>query len=61
MAGVACDHFLHELQRVIKRFRSEYEMSYAEAIGCLTYQAQVLGDEAIRSAEAEEEEDDDED
>lgn len=35
MAGNASKHFCAELDSLIERFRHEYDMSYAEAIGCL--------------------------
>lgn len=31
----AVEHFGTELELLIKRFRSEYDMTYAELIGCL--------------------------
>lgn len=31
----AVDHFLTDLELQIIRFRQEYEMTYAELIGCL--------------------------
>lgn len=35
MDSNASDHFIEELERVITRFRQEYDLTYAEAIGCL--------------------------
>jgi hypothetical protein len=43
----ACEHFDLELQRLVRRFRAEYEMSYAEAIGCLTLAAARITEEAL--------------
>ena len=35
MSKRGCDHFSDELVRLIDRMRQEYEMTYAEIIGCL--------------------------
>jgi len=35
MSRRGCDHFVDELERLIDRLRAEYEMTYAEVIGCL--------------------------
>lgn len=31
------DHFIKEVEAIINRFRLEYEMNYAELVGCLEY------------------------
>ncbi len=36
------DHFAHELDRLIDRFRMEYEISYAAVIGTLHIKATTL-------------------
>lgn len=35
MSSRGCDHFVHEMRRLIDRLRAEYDMTYAEVIGCL--------------------------
>lgn len=35
MGTRAVDHFVKELELLILRTRQEYELTYAEAIGCL--------------------------
>lgn len=50
----AVDHFVDELDRLIDRFRQEYDMTYAEVIGCLHMKTSDLWLEAN-------DEDDDED
>ncbi len=40
------DHFAAELDRLVDRFRAEYELSYATVIGTLTLKATFLALEA---------------
>lgn len=54
MAKSAIDHFGDELDRLVQRFRFEYELSYAEAVGCLTMRAHLLMSEAEELEEDEE-------
>lgn len=42
----AIDHFSDELDRLVDRFRSEYEAKYAEIVGCLAMKAHLLMNEA---------------
>ena len=35
MSSRGCDHFVDEIRRLIGRLRAEYEMTYAEVVGCL--------------------------
>ena len=35
MSSRGCDHFVTEVQLLINRMRKEYEMTYAEVVGCL--------------------------
>jgi len=35
MSRRGCDHFIDEVTQTINRMRQEYEMTYAEIIGCL--------------------------
>lgn len=35
MSKVAEQHLVHEFDRVIDRFRQEYQMTYAQVLGCL--------------------------
>lgn len=35
MTQRATEHFAQELGLLMKRFRQEYELTYAEALGCL--------------------------
>ncbi len=45
----ATDHFEAELEALIRRFRFEYDLSYAVAVGCLALAAQRLMQEAESS------------
>ena len=38
MSSRAVSHFGTELELLIERFRAEYEMTYAELIGCMEIQ-----------------------
>lgn len=40
----AVDHFLTDLDKLINRYSFEYELSFAEIIGCLTIQQQLVMD-----------------
>lgn len=40
------DHFANELDALVDRFRSEYEMSYAVVIGTLQMKIHLLCNEA---------------
>jgi hypothetical protein len=50
------DHFLTELDLQINRFRQEYEMTYAELIGCL----EIKKSEILQEMQEDEDEDEDE-
>ena len=54
MGKSAVDHFADELDRLVLRFRHEYSLSYAEAVGCLTMRAHLLMTEAEGLEEDEE-------
>ncbi len=58
----AVHHFLDELDRLIKRFSYEYDVSYAEMLGCLEIQKQfildAMADRALRAMLEEEENED---
>ena len=41
----AVQHFADELDRLVDRFRAEYELTYAEAIGALFIKASLLAHE----------------
>lgn len=47
------DHLHHEIERVIERFRYEYELSYAQAVGVLQLMAFDLMREATDMLEDE--------
>lgn len=53
-------HFLTELEKLIDRFRAEYDLTYAEAVGCLEIVQQALIVE-MRETHDEDEESDSED
>lgn len=40
------DHFANEIDRLVDRYRSEYEMSYASVVGVLQMKIHLLCDEA---------------
>ena len=40
------DHFANELDKLVQRFRSEYEISYAAAVGVLYMKIHLLCAEA---------------
>lgn len=40
------DHFANELDALVDRFRSEYEMSYATTVGVLEMKIHLLCNEA---------------
>jgi len=52
----AVPHFIDELNTLLNRFREEYEMTYAEAIGCLFLKCHDLADEAQTKADEPDEE-----
>lgn len=55
MSGRAVDHFTVEVERVMKRFRKEYKMSYAEMVGTLEIiKAGVLHEMFVEVVEEEE-------
>ena len=37
MRSNAVEHFVHEVQCVVDRFRQEYSMNYAELVGSLEF------------------------
>lgn len=45
------EHFENDLDALVERYRSEYEMTYAAMVGCLQLKIHALGDEAIANAE----------
>jgi len=53
MAKSSVDHFADELDRLVQRFRFEYSLSYAEAVGCLMMRAHTLMVEADELAQEE--------
>lgn len=40
------DHFANELDKLVERFRKEYEMTYASAVGVLEMKIHLLCAEA---------------
>lgn len=60
MAGKAAEHFCEELDKLIERFRQEYDMSYAEAVGCLELTKADLVRECQESYEEDDSDDPDE-
>ncbi len=40
------DHFANDVDNLVERYRSEYEMSYAVAVGVLQMKIHLLCDEA---------------
>jgi hypothetical protein len=40
------DHFAQELDKLVERFRSEYDLTYASVIGALTIKSHQLIDES---------------
>ena len=45
------EHLSDEIDRLVDRFRMEYEMTYAEAVGVLFMKAQLLCEEAEEEGE----------
>lgn len=45
------EHLSNEIDRIIDRFRSEYEISYAAVVGVLTMKIHTLCDEAADRAD----------
>ena len=56
----AVPHFCNDLFRLIDRFRLEYEMSYAELVGCLEMQKDKIICEAYQDEDDEDEDQEDE-
>ncbi len=53
MTQRGCDHFCEEVELIINRMRQEYEMTYAEVIGCLEVIKMGLMNEALDQDEGE--------
>lgn len=51
MSKAGCDHFSADVIMLIDRMRMEYEMSYAEIIGCLEIIKASMVNEAVEQAE----------
>lgn len=49
------DHLANEIDRIIARFRAEYDMTYAAVIGVLEMKKAALCQEAVDVAEDQEE------
>jgi len=49
--GQQIDHFADELDKLVERFRSEYDISYASVIGALHLKAHLLCSEATERAD----------
>jgi len=47
MTKRGCEHFTEEMFSVIQRMRLEYDMTYAEMVGCLHIAAMELTMEAL--------------
>ena len=47
MTARGCDHFCTEVTTTLHRLQMEYDMSYAEIIGCLHIMAAELAIEAL--------------
>ncbi len=47
------EHFSKELDKLVDRFRREYDISYAEVVGCLYMKTHELFDEAKEESEGE--------
>ena len=52
------DHFANEVDNIVERYRSEYDMSYAAAVGVLQMKIYLLCDEAQKRAKEISEEND---
>lgn len=51
--GEQITHFADELDKLVDRFRSEYEITMAGVVGVLHMKAHLLCEEASRSEEEE--------
>ncbi len=51
-------HFANDLEALINRYRSEYDLTYAQLVGVLHIQTHLLCEETARRADAEQDEDD---
>ena len=47
------NQFSDELDRLVERFRSEYDLDYASMIGCLHLKVHFVSQEAYEEAEEE--------
>lgn len=47
------DHFAHELDKLIDRFRLEYHIPYAAVVGTLQIKIHALCDEGLRDENKE--------
>ena len=47
----AQEHFADELERIIDRFRIEYDMTYAELVGTLIVAAHTMAQESLTGDE----------
>lgn len=56
MSGRAVEHFADELDRIVRRARFEYDLTYAEVVGTLQMKAWLLCDEASDQTEPEDDE-----
>lgn len=59
MRSNAVEHFVHEVQCVVDRFRQEYSMNYAELVGSLEFIKADLMQESHIDEDEEAEDDED--
>jgi len=48
------DHFAKELDRLVERFRQEYDLEYAQVIGVLAIKTHLLIAEALEEEDGDE-------
>jgi len=53
MSTEAQDWFAKQLDKLVERARDEWDLSYAEAIGCLFLAIRILADEAREDEETQ--------
>ena len=54
MSRRGCEHFVSDINRLIERLSQEYDMSYAEIVGCLEMVKQEVIDDAFAESDEEE-------
>ena len=57
MTQTAVEHLTNELTRLINRFRSEYEMNYAELVGAIELVKADIIDESLADDDVSDDED----